>query len=177
MLKVNDISYRIGYYLAGFADSEGSFKVSFRKKKDEKKLWKILLYFRIAQGDKVILALFKRHLKCGTLRNRKDIWYYEVQNLNAIQENVIPFFEKYSFLSAQKKHDFACFKKLVSFLENKEDLTEEGIKQILKIRAEIRNGDVGRKHSDAEILKRMNLGKSSETTCQADTKQSVSFRD
>ena len=104
MLKVDEIPNRIGYYLAGFTDEEGSFNVSFRKRKDYQMPWKISLCFNVSQRDKVILSLFKRHLKCGTLRNRDDgVWYYEVNNFNAIINHVIPFFKKFGFLSAKKK--------------------------------------------------------------------------
>ncbi len=34
-----------GYYLAGFADGEGSFNVSFRHRQDYKSPWKISLCF------------------------------------------------------------------------------------------------------------------------------------
>ena len=89
----------IGYYLAGFADGEGSFNVSFRKRQDYKNPWKISLCFNISQKDKVILALYKRYLGCGTLRSRPDgVWYYEVNNFNAICEKVIPFFTRFNFL-------------------------------------------------------------------------------
>src|SRR3990167_4485915 len=97
-LDTSKIPLKIGYYLAGFVDGEGSFNVSFRKRNDYKIPWKISLCFNISQKDKVILALFKQHLKCGTLRGRPDgVWYYEVNNLTAIGNNVIPFFRKFNF--------------------------------------------------------------------------------
>ena len=87
MLK--NVSPRIGYYLAGFADGEGSFNISFRKRHGCKTSWEVLLCFNVSQKDKVILTLFKRYLGCGTLRQRKDgIWYYEVNNLNAILQEI-----------------------------------------------------------------------------------------
>lgn len=148
------ISRDIGYYFAGFTDGEGSFNVSFRKRKDYQQPWKISLCFNVSQRDKVILALFKRHLNCGTLRKRKDgVWYYEVNNFTAIIENVIPFFKCYGFLSAKKKRDFIKFQQLAEIITNKEHLTKLGIMKILKIRSEMNDGGVGkRKYSDAEII-------------------------
>ena len=159
----------IGYYLSGFADGEGSFNISFRKRKDYEMPWKISLCFNVSQRDRVILALFKKHLKCGTLRGRGDgIWYYEVNNFTAIRDHVIPFFRKFGFLSAKKKRDFAKFRKLAKLIDDKEHLTENGIHEILGIRAEMNDGGVGRrKYSDAEILAGFLAGKSSETTRQA----------
>ena len=111
MLLTKSIPPEIGWYLAGFADGEGSFNVSFRPRPDYKLPWKISLCFNISQRDPVILSFYKKHLECGTMRQRRDgVWYYEVNNLNAIVSNVIPFFERFGFLSAKKKRDFAKFK-------------------------------------------------------------------
>jgi len=154
----------IGYYLAGFADGEGSFNVSFRPHKNYKFPWKVSLCFNISQKDKVILSLFKHHLGCGTLRHRTDgVWYYEVNNFNAIWENVIPFFKRFKFLSAKKKRDFAKFCEIAEIIKNEEHLTEKGIKKILDIRRDMNDGGK-RKYSEEQILKK--LWESSETIRQ-----------
>lgn len=154
MLDVKKIPSKIGYYLAGFADGEGSFNVVFRPRGDYKLPWKVSLCFNISQRDKVILTQFKRYLKCGTLRRREDgVWYYEVNNLNAILENVIPFFERFRFRSAKKKRDFSKFKKIANLIKAKKHLTVEGIAQILQLREEMNDGGK-RKYSTEEILKR-----------------------
>ena len=154
----------IAAYLAGFADGEGSFNLSFRPRQDYKSPWKISLCFNISQKDKVILALCKRVLGCGTLRSRPDgVWYYEVNNFNAIRDNVIPFFKKYRFLSAKKKRDFAKFCELAEIIQREEHLTKEGIHKILEIRREMNDGGK-RKYSESEILSK--LQESSETIRQ-----------
>jgi hypothetical protein len=166
MLDVKAISLHIGYYLAGFADGEGSFNISFRPRGDYRQPWKVSLCFNISQKDKVILALFKQHLKCGTMRSREDgVWYYEVNNLTAICENVIPFFKRFGFLSAKKKRDFAKFVQLAELMSMKRHLTLDGIQEILKIRKEMNDGGK-RRYDDVEILKRFRLEESSETIRQ-----------
>ena len=156
----------IGYYLAGFADGEGSFNISFRPRSDYRQPWKISLCFNVSQKDKVILALFKRHLQCGTMRQREDgIWYYEVNNLNAILGNVIPFFEKFRFLSAKKKRDFAKFCRVARMMAEGRHHSLEGVKEILEIRREMNDGGK-RRYSDAEILRRFQPEESSETVRQ-----------
>ena len=162
MLKIKEIPPRIGYYLAGFADGEGSFNVSFRPRNDYKLPWKVSMCFNISQRDRVILALFKRHLKCGTMRQRKDgVWYYEVNNLTAIIENVIPFFKKFNFLSAKKKRDFDKFVRISKILSSESHLTIPGLKEILNIREDMNDGGK-RRYSTEQILRK--LEKSSETT-------------
>lgn len=177
-LLINMASYdpktvptHIGHYLAGFADGEGSFNVSFRKRKDYEMPWKVSLCFNVSQKDKVILTLFKRHMKCGTMRSRPDgVWYYEANNFTAIKDHVIPFFDRFRFLSAKKKRDFASFKQLASLIENGEHLTEAGIRKVLGIRKEMNDGGAGRrKYSDKEILEVFQSGESSETIRQAAT--------
>ena len=166
MLDVKKIPPHIGYYLAGFADGEGSFNVSFRPQNDRNQPWKVSLCFNVSQRDRVILALFKRHLQCGTLRSRPDgVWYYEVNNLEAILTHVIPFFERFGFLSATKKRDFSKFKKIATLMQEGRHLTEEGIREILRIRKQMNDGGK-RRYSDAEILARFQPGESSETIRQ-----------
>ena len=157
-IDIKQVPERIGYYLAGFADGEGSFNVSFRKRKDYAMPWKVSLCFNVSQRDKVILTLFKKHLKCGTLRSRTDgVWYYEVNNINAIDENVIPFFNRFGFLSAKKKRDFSKFKQLAKIIKEGKHLNKTGIQTIIDIRKEMNDGGVGkRKYSDEAILKFFN---------------------
>ena len=163
--RIKKVPPKIGYYLAGFTDGEGSFNVSFRPRKDYPVPWKISLSFNVSQKDRVILALFKRHLGCGTLRGRPDsVWYYETTNLTALTENVIPFFERFPFLSAKKKRDFGKFKEIVTLVRAGEHLRANGIRRILQIREGMNDGGK-RRHSHADIL--ATLTESSETIRQA----------
>jgi hypothetical protein len=164
-IRIARVPLEIGHYLAGFTDGEGSFNVSFRPRQDYSIPWKITVSFNVSQKDQVILALFKRYLGCGTLRSRQDgIWYYEVTNLNAVVENVIPFFERFPFHSAKKKRDFAKFKQIVALMKKGAHLTSDGIKEILTIRETMNDGGK-RRYSHSEIL--TSLGESPETTRQA----------
>ncbi len=164
MIDFKKIPPSIGYYLAGFADGEGSFNISFRPRPEFKTSWKVSACFNVSQKDQIILVLFKKHLQCGTLRSRPDgVWYFEVNNLNAIVNNVIPFFKKYRFLSAKKKNDFAIFQQIVEMISQNQHLSQEGVKQILELRNKM-NGTGKRKFSDDEITQCFK--ESSETTRQ-----------
>ena len=151
----NEVPPEVGWYLAGFADGEGSFNVSFRPRSDYKLPWKVSLCFNISQRDPVILAQFKRHLACGTMRQRRDgVWYYEVNQLRPILENVIPFFDRFHFLSAKKKRDFAKFKELAELMRQGQHLTRKGIEEVLRIRQSMNDGGK-RKYSDQEVMERL----------------------
>ena len=163
--RIARVPAEVGYYLAGFTDGEGSFNISFRPRQDYPIPWRVSVSFNVSQKDRVILALFKRYLGCGTLRGRPDgVWYYEVTNLNAVVENVIPFFERFPFLSAKKKRDFAKFKQIVALMQQGAHLNKNGIEQILEIRKDMNDGGK-RRHAHVDIL--ASLIESSETTCQA----------
>jgi hypothetical protein len=156
----------IGYYLAGFVDGEGSFNLTFRRRKDYRMPWKISLCLNVSQKDKVILALVKRHLGCGTIRFKGDgVWMYEVNNLTAIRENVIPFFERFGFLSAKKKRDFQLFKRMAELMQGGAHLNEEGIRELLELRRDMNDGGK-RKFSEEDILEVFRTAESSETVRQ-----------
>ena len=170
MLDVTTIPDPLGYYLSGFTDGEGSFNISFRPRSDYRHPWKISLCFNISQKEQAILLVFVQTLSCGTMRSRPDgVWYYEVNTFDAIISNVIPFFERFSFLSAKKQRDFGKFCQVARMMERGEHLTQQGVEEILEIRNEM-NGGGKRRYSNAEILSRFQSKESSETTRQTSIK-------
>ena len=98
--NIEMISQDIGWYLAGFADGEGSFNVStVNRNKDYKTGWKIVLTFNISQRDHTILKLFHETLHCGRIRDRGDgVGYYDVRRIDDIMNIVIPFFKNFFFV-------------------------------------------------------------------------------
>ncbi len=169
VLDVAHIPDSIGSYLAGFTDGEGSFNVSFRRRRDYAMPWKVSLCFNVSQRDPVVLIAMRMHLACGTMRQRRDgVWYYEVNSFTAIVENVIPFFDRFGFLSAKKQRDFAKFKQLALLLKAGRHLSQEGIAEVLAIRRDMNDGGAKRrKYSDDSIYESFDPGESSETTRQA----------
>ncbi len=152
MLNIKDFPESLGYYFAGFVDGEGSFHVSFRRRKDYKQPWKVSLCMNISQKDRTLLAYVQRHLRCGAIRYKSgDVWMYEVNNLTDICEKVIPFFDRFGFLSAKKKRDFLIFKKMSRLMAKGAHLRKDGIVKILNLRREMNDGGK-RKYSEAEIL-------------------------
>ena len=169
MLDVSKVPPEIGHYLAGFTDGEGSFNVSFRKRVDYAMPWKVSLCFNVSQRDQTVLNVFRDQLKCGTMRTRADgVWYYEVNTFTAIVENVIPFFDRFGFLSAKKQRDFAKFKQIARLIQEGRHLSREGIDEILAIRRDMNDGGaMRRKYSDDSILELFEVRESSETARQA----------
>ena len=151
------INQNHGYYIAGFVDGEGSFNLSIKRRKDYSDNWKITASFNVSQKDRVILSFVKKIIGCGTLRERKDgVVYYEVTNINSLYENIIPFFERFNFLSARKKSNFSIFREIVKKMYKKEHLTKSGLEEILKLREKLNQG-IGRKRKYQldDVIKRM----------------------
>jgi LAGLIDADG endonuclease len=169
VLDVSQVPPEIGHYLAGFTDGEGSFNVSFRRRADYAMPWKVSLCFNVSQRDQIVLNVFKEQLKCGTMRTRADgVWYYEVNTYTAIVENVIPFFDRFGFLSAKKQRDFAKFKQIARLIQEGRHLSREGIDEILAIRRDMNDGGaMRRKYSDDSIIELFEVRESSETARQA----------
>ncbi len=142
---LKSIPQNIGNYIAGFVDGEGSFNVSLRKRDDHSLGWQVVLTLNVAQRDKTVLALIKHYLGCGRLQERKDgVWYFVVQNPTAIEERVIPFFRKYTFLSAGKKKNFSIFSQIAKVICKKDHLSNEGMMTVIKLRERLNEGK-GRK--------------------------------
>lgn len=142
---LNEIKMQTGYYLAGFADGEGSFNVSLKKRSDHTMGWQVILCFNVSQKESYILSQFKKHLNCGKTIQRKDgLHMYNVNNPLAIKEKVIPFFRKYNFLSETKKKNFSIFCRITDMVFEKKHLTKNGLKEIMSLREKLNEGK-GRK--------------------------------
>lgn len=163
VLDVEAIPVPLGNYLSGFADGEGSFNVSFRPRADYRQPWKISLCFNVSQRDKTCLLLMQEHLGAGTMRTRPDgVWYFEVNALSDLVRNVIPFFERFAFLSQKKQRDFDKFRALAELMVEGRHLTLDGVKEVLAIRKDMNDGGK-RRYTDEEILARYRPDGSSET--------------
>lgn len=76
---------------------------------------------------------------------------FEVNNLNALRDHVVPFFRRFGFLSGKKKRDFATFRKMLEMFLNGDHKTIEGIKELLRLRRDMNDGGK-RKYSEEFIL-------------------------
>ena len=162
---VDAIAETLGQYLAGFANGEGSFNLSFRPRGDYRQPWKISLCFNVSQRDPAVLLVLREQLRCGTMRQRADgCWYYEVNTLDDLNRYVLPFFRRFGFLAPTKQRDFAKFCELTALMLQGQHLTLSGVRTILDIRRDMNDGGK-RRYSEEEILARY-TGESSETVRQ-----------
>ena len=131
--------------------------------------WKITPVFNISQKERTILALIKHHLKCGTLRYRKDcrsvvhvmnenerqndVWVYEVETRTALRERIIPFFTTFRFLSEKQKADFRRFQRILGILDRHRSTTFADLERILVVLDEVES-KAARIYSHHQILER-----------------------
>ena len=140
-MNIVKVPEKVGYYIAGFVDGEGSFNISLRRKSDYKLGWQPVLSFNVSQRERTVLALMKKHFKCGIIKRRKDgLHSYDVTNSTEIQETIVPFFLKYKFLSNDKKRNFSLFAKAAKRMVNKRHLEPNGFRKLLEIREKLNKG-------------------------------------
>jgi len=149
---------RLGYYIAGFVDGEGSFHVAIQRNPTTMLGWQIIPELHISQHEcnKHVLELIRRALGCGYLkpnaRNdpRDKTWVLVVRSRKDLLEKVIPFFERYP-LRTTKRQDFEKFACIVRKMAANEHRTPEGFRALLKIAASMNDGGAYRRIDIASI--------------------------
>ena len=146
------------FYIAGFADGDGSFNVSFRKRNDYSIGWQILPSFSIAQRDEILLQSFQKQLGCGTIRKgtSEGIYYLEVVERNSLINKVVPFFRTYSILSKYGQERYEKFCKILDLLSDyRRGSTNPMPRVILKEILELqRNEKSNSRYTSQQILNR-----------------------
>jgi len=139
----NNISIYNPQWLAGFTSGEGSFGVKVRNPKENSNAF-IELIFQINQHvrDKQLMACIAEYLECGKIyKHSLNAVVYRVSKTSNLTEKVIPFFIKYPILGI-KALDFKDFCSLAELISNKAHYTEEGLDQIIHIKANMNTGRI-----------------------------------
>ncbi len=133
---------KLGYFLAGFVEGEGSFNVSLRKKSDYKVGWQVVMSFNVSQKDPSMLELLQQQLDCGIIKTRRkdNLHSFDVTNPQDIIQKIIPYFRKFPVLSSSKKKNFAIFCEIAKLMEKGEHRNWKGLKKILELRETINEG-------------------------------------
>jgi hypothetical protein len=130
------------WFITGFTDAEGCFKISLVKDPRNRLGWNIQAFFSINLHLKDLDLLKQIQVYfggIGAVTCLKDKCYYVVSSLSQISNTIIPHFDKYPLIS-QKQGDYLLFKGVVSRMLNKEHLTREGLEQIVAIKASLNLG-------------------------------------
>ncbi|MBI2596009.1 LAGLIDADG family homing endonuclease [Candidatus Daviesbacteria bacterium] len=164
---LNKIPQKLGFYLTGFVDGEGSFNVSLRQKPDYVIKWQAVLSFNVSQRDITNLVTLKEILGCGIIKKRFDgVYSLDITKPSNIVLRVIPFFRRFPFRSKKAIKNFAIFCKIADLMHKGNHKHIEGLKEIVSIRETLNIGaGRTRKYTEADVLKSL-LEKSSETIRQ-----------
>ena len=139
--RLEKIPIKTAWYFSGFVDGEGSFNVALIPRKEYRFGWKIYLTFNVAQKDPTTLKLMREYFGTGRLEQRKDgVWNYSINDFKSLKGIVIPFFERYPFLSELKKENFSIFKKIVKIIGEDGHFTKDGLEQVINLRETINEG-------------------------------------
>ena len=136
-------------YIIGLVDGEGSFTAYIR---DPDKVGTAKrrvyveprFYIKLIEKDKDILYQLKEYFGCGSVYfqrdkrpNHQQCYRYEVFNWKDLRNIIIPFFQKHSLQLVSKKNDFEIFCDIMKRLERGEHKTNEGLKNLCKIKAKM----------------------------------------
>ncbi len=131
----------MSYWISGFVDGEGCFTISIINNPTTRFGKQIFPEFVITQGAKSLKTLedIKKFFGCGSIilnkrydNHNENLYRYCVRSIKDLQNNIIPFFEKFK-LKTLKFKDFLIFKKVVMMMYRKQHLTEKGRGKILKL--------------------------------------------
>jgi hypothetical protein len=141
-------------YITGYVDGEGCFTVSFSPRRKLRIGWEVRPSFSVSQNadrSEVLLAM-KAYFGCGSIRpDRSDSTLkYEVRDIDALIEKVIPHFERYPLLSGKKK-EFERFASVCRLVQQRAHLTETGLREIVKLSMEM-NASGKRKFAKEQIV-------------------------
>ena len=133
------------WFVTGFKDAEGSFGVSISIENRIKGRigWAIKPRFQISLNSKDInlLLQLQEFFGCGLIvnKNTRIEVSFRVNSIQDLTNYLIPHFLNYPLLY-QKAADFLLFTKIVKIINNKMHLTEDGLQQIINLRASINLG-------------------------------------
>lgn len=130
-------------FITGFTDAEGCFMISIIKDNRQKVGWRVNPCFQInLHGrDIELIEEIKNLFNCGniTFFKLKPAVYYSVQNIEAINNIIIPHFDKYSLIT-QKYSDYILWRTIIELINKKEHLNKSGLIKILNLKASLNKG-------------------------------------
>jgi len=126
-------------WVVGFIDGEGCFSVSLHKNPTTKLGWQIMPEFVATQGEKSLKVLEKLQsfFDCGRIfvnrrhdNHKENLYRFCVRSFIDLKEKIVPFFRE-NKLQTAKSQDFETFAKIIDLMNEREHLSEVGIKKII----------------------------------------------
>ena len=121
-------------WVVGFTEGEGCFRVSINKQPKMSTGWQVLPEFRIVQHrrNKVTLKKLQKFFGAGdVVVNHGTRLELRIRKLSDLKK-VVAFFEMHT-LHTTKISDFRIFAQIITMMEAREHLTDEGLGKIAKL--------------------------------------------
>ena len=132
------------FYMSGFSDAEASFVIAITDRSylniggGVSAIFKIELHSKDLPLLNQIKSFFKDVGNINEHKTRNNV-AYTVNSVKDLNNIIIPHFENYPLIS-KKRADFILFKSAVELIYKKEHLTNEGINNIVAIKASMNLG-------------------------------------
>ena len=123
-------------FVSGFIDAEGSFTtvVYYKKRWCTNSVFKITLHSK----DIELLVALRAFFGVGKISG-SDYVSYRVESVKDIINCIIPHLDKYPLIT-QKKTEYELFKRIVLMTDKKLHLTDDGLQEIVNIKASMNKG-------------------------------------
>lgn len=123
-------------FVSGFIDAEGSFTtvVYYKNRWCTNSVFKITLH----RKDIKLLEALQAFFGVGKISG-SDTVSYRVESVKSLVNSIIPHLDKYPLLT-QKKADYELFKRIVILMDKKQHLNDEGLQEIINIKAAMNKG-------------------------------------
>jgi len=128
------------WFLTGFIDGEGCFRISLTKVKSVLG-WRVQLFFQINlhEKDRALLEMIKDYLGVGKIHiSGKNLIQYRIQTFDELAI-IIKHLDTYPLMT-QKKADYMLFKEAYELIIKKAHLTKEGLSRIVSLKASLNLG-------------------------------------
>jgi len=129
------------WFITGFTDAEGCFYINITKNNKYKTVWYVEICFQIGLNnkDRAILEQIKNYFGVGNIYILNENSVLLIIKSPKELKVVIDHFDSYPLLT-KKFEDYIFFKHAFDIVKNKNHLTEEGLKQIVAIKASLNWG-------------------------------------
>lgn len=135
---IQNISEKQKHWVAGFIEGEGSTNISFKKQKNMKIGLRPCASFSVTQHCTRVKSLEIVQTTLGGIGRiypkpgKTQVMVYEVTKISHLHTIIIPFLEKYNYLSSRKT-ELLTFKIVVEQMVSKNHCTIKGLKDIINI--------------------------------------------
>ena len=141
-------------WISGFVDGEGCFHVALNKQPNMSLGWQVLPEFRIVQHkrDEQILHRIRDTLGCGRIViNHGDRLELRVRGMENLTK-IVKFFQQHP-LQTSKKRNFEIFAKIISLMQEKKHLSEEGMQLIANLASQMNRQTISAYLESSETIR------------------------